>query len=133
MHSNSVYTDKLIKVYLKIRDKRAELKSDFDKEDSKLSEQQDLIKDEMMKHLDATKAKNVSTDTGTFYKTTKTVYQTNNWEEMRQFIIEEQVPEFLQQRLHQKAIKEWLEENPDKLPKGLHASTEYTINVRKKK
>ena len=133
MQSNSVDTDKLIKVYLKIRDKRAELKSDFDKEDSKLSEQQDLIKDEMMKHLVATKAKNVSTDTGTFYKTTKTVYQTNNWEEMRQFIIEEQVPEFLQQRLHQKAIKEWLEENPDKLPKGLNASTEYTINVRKKK
>ena len=30
MQSNSVDTDKLIKVYLKIRDKRAELKSDFD-------------------------------------------------------------------------------------------------------
>jgi hypothetical protein len=30
-------------------------------------------------------------------------------------------------------MKQYLEENPDKLPKGLNTVTEYTIQVRKKK
>ena len=42
------------------------------------------------------------------------------------------MPEFYQKRLSQAVIKEYLEENPTEVPKGLNAKTEYTITVRKK-
>tara|TARA_R110000787_G_scaffold270088_1_gene377027 strand:+ start:83 stop:484 length:402 start_codon:yes stop_codon:yes gene_type:complete len=123
---------KLTETYIKIRDKRKEVQAAYDKEYGRLSEQQDLIKQELMKHCKEHGVESVKTGAGLFYRTTKTKYWTNDWEQMHQFIVEENVPELLERRVSQKAIAQYLEENPDKLPKGLNSVTEYTINVRKK-
>ena len=123
---------KLTGTYIKIRDKRNEVKAAFDKEYERLSEQQDLIKQKLMDHCKEHGVESVKTGAGLFYRTTKTKYWTNDWEQMHQFIVEENVPELLERRVSQKAIAQYLEENPDKLPKGLNSVTEYTINVRKK-
>ena len=40
--------------------------------------------------------------------------------------------EFLDKRLNQKNVREYLEENPDKVPMGLNVDSEYTLAVRKK-
>tara|TARA_R110000803_G_scaffold14952_2_gene41494 strand:+ start:1517 stop:1918 length:402 start_codon:yes stop_codon:yes gene_type:complete len=123
---------KLTGTYIKIRDKRNEVKAAFDKEYERLSEQQDLIKQKLMDHCKEHGVESVKTGAGLFYRTTKTKYWTNDWEQMHQFILEHKVPELLERRVSQKAIAQYLEENPDKLPKGLNSVTEYTINVRKK-
>jgi len=123
---------KLTRTYIKIRDKRNEVKAAFDEEYERLSEQQDLIKQKLMDHCKEHGVESVKTGAGLFYRTTKTKYWTNDWEQMHQFILEHKVPELLERRVSQKAIAQYLEENPDKLPKGLNSVTEYTINVRKK-
>lgn len=123
---------KLTRTYIKIRDKRNEVKAAFDEEYERLSEQQDLIKQKLMDHCKEHGVESVKTGAGLFYRTTKTKYWTNDWEQMHQFILEHEVPELLERRVSQKAIAQYLEENPDKLPKGLNSVTEYTINVRKK-
>tara|TARA_R110000824_G_scaffold11903_2_gene52335 strand:+ start:863 stop:1264 length:402 start_codon:yes stop_codon:yes gene_type:complete len=123
---------KLTRTYIKIRDKRNEVKAAFDKEYERLSEQQDLIKQKLMDHCKEHGVESVKTGAGLFYRTTKTKYWTNDWEQMHEFILEHKVPELLERRVSQKAIAQYLEENPDKLPKGLNSVTEYTINVRKK-
>jgi|TARA_R110002072_G_scaffold38555_2_gene111620 phage pi2 protein 07 len=123
---------KLTGTYIKIRDKRNEVKAAFDEEYERLSEQQDLIKQKLMDHCKEHGVESVKTGAGLFYRTTKTKYWTNDWEQMHEFILEHKVPELLERRVSQKAIAQYLEENPDKLPKGLNSVTEYTINVRKK-
>ena len=123
---------KLTGTYIKIRDKRNEVKAAFDEEYERLSEQQDLIKQKLMDHCKEHGVESVKTGAGLFYRTTKTKYWTNDWEQMHKFILEHEVPELLERRVSQKAIAQYLEENPDKLPKGLNSVTEYTINVRKK-
>jgi len=123
---------KLTRTYIKIRDKRNEVKAAFEEEYERLGEQQDLIKQKLMDHCKEHGVESVKTGAGLFYRTTKTKYWTNDWEQMHQFIVEENVPELLERRVSQKAIAQYLEENPDKLPKGLNSVTEYTINVRKK-
>ena len=123
---------KLTRTYIKIRDKRNEVKAAFDEEYERLSEQQDLIKQKLMDHCKEHGVESVKTGAGLFYRTTKTKYWTNDWEQMHQFILEHEAPELLERRVSQKAIAQYLEENPDKLPKGLNSVTEYTINVRKK-
>jgi|TARA_R110000796_G_scaffold39499_2_gene98519 phage pi2 protein 07 len=123
---------KLTRTYIKIRDKRNEVKAAFDEEYERLSEQQDLIKQKLMDHCKEHGVESVKTGAGLFYRTTKTKYWTNDWEQMHEFILEHKVPELLERRVSQKAIAQYLEENPDKLPKGLNSVTEYTINVRKK-
>jgi len=123
---------KLTGTYIKIRDKRNEVKAAFDEEYERLSEQQDLIKQKLMDHCKEHGVESVKTGAGLFYRTTKTKYWTDDWEQMHKFILEHEVPELLERRVSQKAIAQYLEENPDKLPKGLNSVTEYTINVRKK-
>jgi hypothetical protein len=78
-------------------------------------------------------ATNFSSAEGQFIRMTKTKYFTDDWSSFHEFIVEEQVPELLEKRVAQGAMKQYLEENPDKLPKGLNTVTEYTIQVRKKK
>jgi hypothetical protein len=50
---------------------------------------------------------------------------------MYDFILENKLPEFFEKRLVQSAIKEYLEQNPDKAPPGLQATSEYTVRITK--
>ena len=50
---------------------------------------------------------------------------------MGKFVIENKVPELFAKSLNQTNVKQFLEENPDKLPKGLNVDSEYVISVRK--
>jgi hypothetical protein len=51
---------------------------------------------------------------------------------MHKFILENEVPEFLEKRLSQGVVKQFLEENPEAVPPGLNTDVEYVITVRKK-
>jgi hypothetical protein len=52
---------------------------------------------------------------------------------MYTFIKENDVYGLLERRIHQTNLKQFLEENPDKLPMGLQADSKYTISVRRSK
>lgn len=124
--------DALTRIYIKIRDKRAEIKSAFEEEDAKLVGQLDAIKSEMLEHCKTHGVDSVRTGAGLFYRTVKTRYWTNDWESMHAFVMEHQVPEFFEKRLNQSAVKQFLEDNPDLHPPGLNTDSEYVITVRKK-
>ena len=124
---------KLTRTYIKIRDKRNEVKAAFDEEYERLSEQQDLIKQKLMDHCKEHGVESVKTGAGLFYRTTKTKYWTNDWEQMHEFILEHGEPSLLDKRINQKNMKQFLEENPELLPKGLNSNSEYTITVRRNK
>ena len=124
---------KLIKTYIRIRDERSALKADYSEKDSTLLKQQDTIKEAINEYADMNKVDRAGTSEGMFYRTTKTRYWTSDWESMYKFVVENKVPEFFDKRLKQKNVREYLDENPDKLPEGLNVDTEYVISVRKNK
>tara|TARA_Y100001937_G_C7086032_1_gene315388 strand:- start:624 stop:1019 length:396 start_codon:yes stop_codon:yes gene_type:complete len=124
---------KLIKTYIRIRDERSALKADYSEKDSTLLKQQDTIKEAINEYADMNKVDRAGTSEGMFYRTTKTRYWTSDWESMYKFVVENKVPEFFDKRLNQKNVREYLDENPDKLPEGLNVDTEYVISVRKNK
>ena len=124
--------EKLTKVYLKIRDKRTELKAQFEAEDEKLSKQLDEVKRALLDYCKSHNVDSVRTPAGLFYRSLKTRYWTNDWESMNKFILEHGIPEFYEKRLNQTSVKQFLEENPDVLPPGLNVDSEYVVTVRKK-
>lgn len=129
---NALTPDVLTKTYIKIRDKRAELKAEFEQQDKALEEQINTIKSELLDYCKSQNIDSVRTAHGTFYRTMKTRYWTNDWDSMNRFILENEVPQFYEKRLNQTVVKQFLEENPDVLPPGLNADSEYVITVRKK-
>ena len=124
--------EKLTKVYLKIRDKRAELKAQFEAEDAKLEAQLVEVKRALLDYCKSQNVDSVRTPAGLFYRSLKTRYWTNDWESMNKFILEHGIPEFYEKRLNQTSVKQFLEENPDVLPPGLNVDSEYVVTVRKK-
>ena len=128
---DSVTLEKLTRVYLKIKGERERLSTEFREADDKLVVQQNKIKSALLDHLKDTGAKSVKTDAGTFYRTVKQKYWTSDWESMHKFILEHEVPEFLDKRLNQKHVREFLEDNPDLLPKGLNVDAEFALTIRK--
>ena len=128
----SVSVEKLTKVFIKLRDKKAELAAAFAAEEKAIQEKMDAVKRALLDYCKEHEVDSVRTASGIFYRSTKTRYWTNDWESMNKFIMKHEVPEFYEKRLNQTSVRQFLEENPDVLPPGLNVDSEYVITVRKK-
>ena len=127
-----VSLDKLVKAYVKIRDHRSEIKKAYDAEDTVLVDQLDAVRAALLAHCKEHGVDSVRTAEGLFYRTVKQTYWTSDWDQMHKFILEHEEPSLLDKRINQKHMREFLEDNPDLLPKGLNSNSTYTISVRKK-
>jgi hypothetical protein len=123
--------EKLTRVYIKMRDAKAKLSAEFKQKDDELTDQMNQIKAALLDYCKEHEVESVRTASGLVYRSMKTRYWTSDWESMHRFIVENGVPEFLEKRLNQTVVKAFLEENPETVPPGINADSEYTITVRK--
>jgi hypothetical protein len=128
----AVGTDKMVEVYVKIRDRRNELKKQFEEQDAELESKLKTIASELAEICKTNGADSIKTQYGTVIRSIKSRYWTNDWDSMYTFIAENDVFALLEKRLHQSNMKQFLEENPDVKPAGLNIDNEYTITVRRK-
>ena len=131
--TSSVDMDKLAAVYIKIRDKRAVSKKEFEEKDKALEEQMQVIADEMLEACKRLGADSIKTPHGTIIRSVKSRYWTNDWDSMYSFINEHGAFGLLEKRLHQTNMKDFLAENPDLYPVGLNVENSYTVVVRRSK
>ena len=125
--------NKLTEVYIKIRDKRAKLKQEFDAQDKDLDAQQQMLADEMLDVCKQLNADSIRTPHGTIIRSVKSRYWTNDWDSMYDFIEGEGAFGLLEKRLHQTNMKDFLAENPMFYPAGLNVENSYTVVVRRSK
>ena len=127
----SIPLDKLTDIYIKMRDTRNAAKREFEAKDKLLEEQMAMIESQMLEICKQNNANSIRTEHGTVIRQVKSRYWTNDWDSMYRFIKENDAYGLLEKRLHQTHMKEFLSENPDKLPMGLNTESEYTITVRR--
>ena len=120
----------LVKRYIDIRNSRNELKEKYDKADEKLSAKLDEVKRQLLNFCKENDLDGLKTPEGSLFVTNKTNYWTDDWDSLREFVLEHGVTEFFEKRLHQGNMTEFLEENPELVPKGLSIRKERTISVR---
>jgi phage host-nuclease inhibitor protein Gam len=123
--------EKLTRVYIKMRDAKAKLAAEFKEKEDALTAQMDQVKGALLDYCKEHEVESVRTASGLVYRTMRTRYWTSDWEAMHRFVVENNVPEFLEKRLNQTIVKSFLEENPEIVPPGINADSEYTITVRK--
>jgi hypothetical protein len=130
--SGQLQADRLVQVYVKMRDKRAALSAAFEAEDNRISAQMDLVEAELLKMCKSIGADSVRTPFGNVYRTVRTRYETSDWEHMYKFITEHEVPQLLERRISTTNMKQFLEENPALMPIGMNVNNKYTVTVRRK-
>lgn len=123
--------DKLTRVFIKMRDAKAKMAAEYKEKDEAIASQMDQVKAALLDYCREHNVESVRTASGLVYRTQKTRYWTSDWEAMHRFVVENNVPEFLEKRLNQTVVKTFLEENPETVPPGINADSEYTVTVRK--
>jgi hypothetical protein len=127
-----VSADKLVKAYIKIRDKRKQLADEYEAQDKELEESLDAISEKLLEVCKATGADGFKTEFGTVSRRVSKRFWTNDWHSFHKFLLEHGTPELLEKRIAQANMATFLEENPDLLPPGLNVDSKYTISIRRK-
>lgn len=124
----NITADKLVKIYIKIRDKRAELAKEADA----LEEQQNTIQTKLLEICKDQGLESLRTEFGTVTKRVSKRYWTNDWDSFYKFMKEHDAFQLLQQRITTNNMEQFLEENPDLHPPGLNVDASFAVTVRRK-
>lgn len=127
----TVPMDKMAKVYVRIRDKIAELTKSYEAEVEALKAQQAIVASSMKEELRAAGMTSAKTEYGTVSIITKTRFVAQDWAAMKQFIIDNAAVDLLENRIAQKNMGEFLANNPGVVPAGLNTISEQTVSVRR--
>jgi uncharacterized protein YeaO (DUF488 family) len=127
----SVPMDKLAKVYRKMASRIQELTQAYETEVEAIKAQQEAVKVALKDQMLALGVSSVRTDQGTVVLSTKTRYNTQDWDSFKTFVLQHEAVDLLEKRIAQTNMATFLEDNPGLLPPGLNSLTEYAISVRK--
>lgn len=127
----AVPMDKLAKVYRKMAAKIQELTTEYDAAVEEIKRQQDAVKTALKDQMLVMGVSSVRTENGTVVLSTKTRYNTQDWDSFKEFIKEHDAIDLLEKRIAQTNMGTFLDENPGVVPPGLNTMTEYAISVRK--
>jgi hypothetical protein len=124
--------EQIVSTYIKLRDKRDMMYQEFKEKTAQLEEDMQTLKHKLLEVSKETGATSFSSPSGVAYRTVKNRYWTNDWASLYQFMQEHGAMGLLEKRIHQTSMKEFLDENPEVHPPGLHVDSEYEITVRRK-
>ena len=127
----AVPMDKLAKVYRRMAARIQELTQAYENEVEEIKRQQDTVKIALKDQMLALGVSSVRTDQGTVVLSTKTRYNTQDWDSFKTFVLQHEAVDLLEKRIAQTNMSTVLEENPGLVPPGLNSVSEYAISVRK--
>jgi len=127
----TVPMDKLAKVYRRMQSRVQELTAQYESEIEDIKRQQDVVKIALKDQMLKLGVSSVRTDQGTVVLSTKTRYNTQDWDSFKEFIKEHDALDLLEKRIAQTNMATFLSENPSLVPAVLNSMTEYAISVRK--
>ncbi len=127
----NVPMDKLAKVYRRMAARIQELTQAYENEVEEIKRQQDTVKIALKDQMLALGVSSVRTDQGTVVLSTKTRYNTQDWDSFKTFVLQHEAVDLLEKRIAQTNMLTFLEENPGLVPPGLNSVSEYAISVRK--
>ena len=85
--------DKLVKVYIKIRDARDQIRRELEDKEADLNEQLSLLEQEILEICKQTNADSIKTKHGLAMRSVKSRFWTNDWENFYKFLHEHEAPD----------------------------------------
>jgi hypothetical protein len=124
--------DDLVTTYLTIRTERNTLKNQWEIRDSELKTDLDELERAMLVACNEINADSIRTGSGTIIKSLKETYTCGDWDNFKQFVVDNNALDLLQQRISQTNFKEFMTTRQDEgLPPGISTLREFAITVRK--
>ena len=125
--SDPINADRLVKVYVKIRDKRRELA----KQDRELEEQLEAVARQLLEICKEQGAATIRTSHGTISRRTTKRFWPTDWDAFYKFVKDQDAMSLLYQRINTANMEQFLEENPELHPPGLNADVSQSVVIVK--
>jgi len=122
--------NRLVRVYIKMREARSALKREFEQRDADLKEKMSRIEAALIAGLSETGADSVRTNSGTVFTTEVSRASVADWSALADWIVQNNAVEFLEQRVKSTAVSEYMEQTGE-LPPGVNLHRERVVRIRK--
>jgi DnaJ-domain-containing protein 1 len=124
--------DEMVKAYIAIRTARENLYRQYKTKDTELGSELSQLEQVMLDECNALNVESVRTNMGTITRTVKEQFSCNNWDEFKQYVLENNALELLQQRIHNGNFAEHMANHEGQgLPPGISSIREFSVVVRK--
>lgn len=125
-------TEEVVKAYLAVRNERDRILREYEAQDAKLKEDLKKIEAVLLDVCNTINADSIKTSLGTVMRKLNERYFCNDWDNFRQFVLENEALELFEKRIHQGNFKQFMESHDgDGLPPGVSVMREFGITVRK--
>ena len=122
--------DKLVQVYIKMRDKRSEIKTEYEAKDRAIEEQMKLVESALLKMCKETGADGIKTTHGTATRTIRERIWAADWDAFKEFVRKYDAVDLLEKRVHQGNFREWADKHPDVVA-PVNIDRAYAITIRR--
>lgn len=122
--------DEVVKNYIALRDRKAEIKAEYDAKAAKIDDVLDKVEAKILEYFEQSGLESIRTDAGTAYKSTRNSATVGDWDSVLAHILETENYQLLEHRVSKKAVEEYRMANED-LPPGVNWRSEVTVNVRR--
>jgi phage host-nuclease inhibitor protein Gam len=119
-----------VSIYIKMRDKKAQMKAEFDASVAPLNEKMEKLEAKLLDVFNKTGVDSVKTEFGTAYTTTRVTASVADREIFMTHVRENDDWALLEVRAAKSAIEQYRENNND-LPPGISIREERVVNVRR--
>jgi predicted secreted acid phosphatase len=126
-----VEIDNIVERYVKLRDRKAELKKAYEASVADIDQGMEKIENFLLKTLQEMGTEAFKTASGTAYVTTKTSATIKDWDEFRSFLSQQEDPYyFLDRRANKTAVEEYSKEH-NEVPSGINWTAIKAVNIRR--
>ena len=124
--------DELVANYIKLRDKKSQLKKQYDERVAKVDAVMDKMEAIILKTFQDSGIDSARTDAGTAYISTRTSATVGSREEFLSWVLQDPDERsiFLENRVSKVAVEQFKAANDD-LPPGINFRSEVTVGVRR--
>lgn len=128
---SEISLDKLISIYIKIRDAKSELKKKQDAEMQTLTDQQDMIATELKRRAMDADVTAFKTTAGTASMVTSIKASCGDWDAFGEFLKDQDPVEFLGKSVKAATIRAYMDSHDGALPPGINIFKEISVSVRR--
>lgn len=124
--------DALVEKYIFLRDKKAQIKAEYDAKVGEIDQMLDRIEAVLLQAFQDAGMDSVRTSAGTAYKSVRTSAQVADWDAFRTFV-QQNDPELtmIERRCNKTAVEQFKAANDGSLPPGLNWREELVVNIRR--
>lgn len=123
--------DEMVRAYRRVRDALKAEEAAHEERVSALKEDLETIGQGLLQFCNEQNLDSIRTPDGTVSRRIQTRYWTSDWDQMYQFILDNDMPQLLEKRINSNNMAQYLEDHPDSLPVGLQIDRKYIVQVRK--